>query len=237
MAGVLIFFPSSHSAKTLSGRIRVINLVTDEPHWVTVAYFPIVNKLTESAADERAKLRRSAVLQPVLYMTLRSSINSSHSGVAVHNQDGQVLTAFPRLLLYISDQPEEMAGVCLKQGMCRHPCSHCTVELRDCGTERALNAEEGFVLRTLRNPSEFSGHRRYSRHSGSRLELETTHSITGFLPAIAGMAGLSYSPNLLFRTIGFDMLHVRCCVFASRCLSFVWSDVSWRPAQRGGTLL
>jgi len=107
-----LFFSHLPTAQKLYPvRIRVIILVTDEPQWVTVAYFPIVNKLTESAADERAKLRRSAVLQPVLYMTLRSSINSSHSGVAVHNQDGQVLTAFPRLLLYIADQPEEMAGV------------------------------------------------------------------------------------------------------------------------------
>lgn len=195
----------------------MINVITDEPQWVTVAYVPVVKKMTESAADERAKLRRCAVLQRVLYMAFRSVVNASHSGVTMYDKDSKPLTAFPRLLLYISDQPEERAVFAFKQGMCRHPCSHCDVELADCGTPRAVNAKDRNVLRTLRDQAEANGHRRYSRRAARRLVLEETHSITGFLPAIASMAGLSTTPHLLFRTIGFDILHVRFCGSVRPC--------------------
>jgi len=212
-------------------RIRVVNLVTNAPQWVTTAYVPIVKKLTETAADERAKLRRSAVLQRVLYMAFLSVMNASHSGVTISTNDGKSLTAYPRLLLYIADQPEERAVLAFKQGMCGHPCSHCNVELKACGTAKALTAENRSVLRTFRDQVEASGHRRYGRHGARRLALEAEHSITAFLPAIAGMAGLSTEPNLLFRTIGFDILHVRCLLALFDENFFWWSDVLRRLAR------
>jgi len=200
-------FSTAH--KLYPVRVRIIILITDKPQWVTVAYVPVVKKMTESVVDERAKLRRCAVLQRVLYIVFRSVVSASHSGVTVYDKYGKALTAFPRLLLYISDQPEERAVFAFKLGMCGHPCSHCDVKLADCGTTRAANAEDRDVLRTLRAQAEATGHRRYSRHAGRRLALEEAHSITGILPAIASMAGLSTTPKLLYRTIGFDILHVR----------------------------
>jgi len=169
-------------------RIRVVNLVTNAPQWVTIAYVPIVKKLIETAANERAKLRRSAVLQRVLYMALRSVINASHSCVTISTKDGTSLTAYPRLLLNIFDQPEERAVLAFKKGMCGHPCSHCNVEMKACGTSKALTAENRCVLRTLRDQVEASGHRRHGRHGARRLALEAKHSIAAFLPAIAGSA-------------------------------------------------
>lgn len=66
---------------------------------MTIAYVPVVREVTETAADERAKLRRCAVFQRVLYMAFRSAVNASHSGVTVHWSNGRPLTTFPKLLL------------------------------------------------------------------------------------------------------------------------------------------
>jgi len=219
------YSPLATARKLYPIRIRIVNIVTKEPQWVTVAYVPVVKKFNESAADERANLRRSAVLQRVLYMAFRSVINASHSGVTVYTKDGTPLTAFPRLLLYIADQPEERAVLALKQDMGHHPCSHCDVRLEDCGTARAVNANERQVLRTLRRHSEATRHRHFSRQSARLLELEAEDSLTSFMPAIAGMAGLSTGPNLLYRTIGFDMLHLR-GVGHFFLMSIVWRSVA-----------
>jgi len=43
-----------------------------------------------------------------------------------------------------------------------------------------------------------------------RTELEAMESAHNRVPAVAGMAGLSTAPLLLYKTIGFDALHVSC---------------------------
>eukprot|EP00170_Pyropia_yezoensis_P002000 contig_8529_g2004 len=96
-------------------RVRVVNVITDEVRFVTVAYIPVVRKRTEAGAEEKARRRRSAVLQRVLYLAFRTAIGASHSGKEVLVGD-RVLLAFPRILLYLADLPEEKAVLCINSG-------------------------------------------------------------------------------------------------------------------------
>lgn len=47
-------------------RVRVVNDLSKEIRWMTVAYIPLVRTHVESNAKERSRLRRCGVLQRVL---------------------------------------------------------------------------------------------------------------------------------------------------------------------------
>lgn len=188
-------------------RIRVINVLTDEVYYVTVAYVPVVRKLKEPGAEEKARLRRSAVLQRMLYLAFRTTIGASHSGVEVV-VSGRSLLAFPRLLLYLADLPEEKAIMCLKSGKCAHPCTSCDVRVDQTGTASALNSLERNAISMLTTHLEVAGHRERHRNSARRADLEARTSAQSAIPALAGFAGLSTSPFLLYKMSGFDVLHV-----------------------------
>lgn len=83
-------------------RIRVVNDVSLAVTWMTVAYIPIVRKQTETAADDRSRLRRCGILQRVLYACMRTAMAASHVGAEVRVGD-RTMTAFPRVLLYVCD--------------------------------------------------------------------------------------------------------------------------------------
>lgn len=175
---------------------------------MTVAYIPLVRTHVESNAKERSRLRRCGVLQRVLYACMRTAIAASHFGAEV-TVGGRKLLAFPRLLLYVCDQLEERAILCLKTGMCQRPCSQCDVKQDVIGSIEALDANQRDVVEMLERQMEASGHRQHNRERERRETLEALDSLTGFVPALAAMAGLSTSPYLLYKMIGFDALHVR----------------------------
>ena len=89
-------------------RVRLVNDVSDNIDWVTVAYVPIVRKLQEPGAHERARFRRCGVLQPVIYAAFSHVIGRSYIGFRVKVR-GQMALAFPRILLYICYRPEDRA--------------------------------------------------------------------------------------------------------------------------------
>eukprot|EP00170_Pyropia_yezoensis_P001151 contig_5175_g1155 len=188
-------------------RIRLINVVTDEVNFVTVAYIPVVRKLKEPGADEKARLRRNAVLQRVLYLAFRTAIGASHSGVSLV-VGGRSLLAFSRLLLYLADIPEEKAMLCLKPGKCAHPCSSCEVRVNHTGTPDALTSNERNAIRMLTTYLEVAGHRQQHRGTRRRADLEARTSAKSAVPALARFEGLSTAPFLLYKLIGFDVLHV-----------------------------
>lgn len=189
-------------------RVRLVNDTSGEVTWATIAYIPTVRKQTETAADERSRLRRCGILQRVMYVSMRSAIAASHNGVEVYVGD-RLLKAFPRVLLYVCDQLEERAVLCLKTGQCQRPCSQCDVSVDDICSIVALTAEERDVVHMLERQLEAAGHRQHNRERQRRENLEAVDSLTGFVPALAGMAGLSTAPYLLYKMIGFDALHVR----------------------------
>lgn len=204
------FFCCLHSAhKLYPVRVRLVNDVSEDISWVTVAYIPLVRNQVETSAKERARLRRCGILQRVLYACMRTTIAASHCGVQMR-VGGRLLLAFPRLLLYVCDQPEERAVLCLKGGNCRLPCSQCDATVDCMGAGEALSAADRDVVETLERQLEAFGHRQHNRERARRETLEAMDSLTGFVPALAGMAGLSTQPYLLYKMIGFDALHVRC---------------------------
>lgn len=174
---------------------------------MTVAYVPVVKTLQETAADERGRLRRCGIMQRVLYLAFREAFSASHCGFLLPSLTE--LRLFPRILLYICDQPEERLVLCLKGGKCRRPCSQCDVKVEVCGAPVALDARARDVVASLERHLETAGYRRRALHRQRRLTLEAMDSGNSFVPALAGMAGLSTSPYLLYRMVGFDVLHVR----------------------------
>lgn len=195
--------------KLYAVRLRVINSVTREAKWVTVAYVPVVKTLKEPAGKERARQRRAAILQRVLYLVLRSTIVAGNEGVTVEDpRTGRSVVAYPRVLAYICDQPEKRAVLCFKGGSCARPCSMCDVKVGDAGSSAALTAKEYDVVATLERQYEAAHSRRSSKRRRRNATLEAVDSSNGFVPALACMAGLSTAPHLLFRMVGFDILHV-----------------------------
>lgn len=190
-----------------------MNVISDEVQFVTVAYIPVVRKLKEPGADEKARRRRSAVLQRVLYLAFRTAIGASHSGEPVTVGD-RILLAFPRLLLYLADLPEEKAILCMKSGQCARPCSSCDVRVNLTGLPAALDARDRDVFHMLTAHLEANGHREHQREGRRRAHLEAMTSAQSALPALAGFAGLSTAPFLLYKMVGFDILHV-CSLYLS----------------------
>lgn len=205
---VLVILLPAH--KLYAIRVRLVNSLKREVKWVTVAYVPVVKTLKEPAGKERARERRAAILQRVLYLVLRSTIVAGNEGVSVRDaRSGRSVVAFPRVLAYICDQPEERAVLCLKGGQCERPCSLCDVRIDKAGSSDALTAKERDVVATLERQYEAACCRRQSLRRQQRTALEAVDSSNGYVPALACMAGLSTAPHLLFRMVGFDILHVR----------------------------
>jgi len=112
--------------------------------------------------------------------------------------------------------------LCLKGGSCKRPCSSCLVHVSEAGAPEAFNSEDRNAMRTLERQLEGAAHKRFQRESLRRTELEAMESAHNRVPAVAGMAGLSTAPFLLYKTIGFDVLHVRCpLLFSLRAPSSV----------------
>lgn len=108
-------------------RIRVVNVTTQQAEWHKVAYVPAVVTDKGPGWAERSRIRRAAILQRVLYLALRALIGASHLGVHLRGAAVRLLLGFLRILLYLCDQPEERAVLCLKPGQCHHPFSMCDV--------------------------------------------------------------------------------------------------------------
>jgi len=89
-------------------RVRLVIAVSSTVEWVTVAYVPILRKLQEPKADERARIRRCAIFQRVIYTAFTHVIDRSHIGFRVTVGPWKALELL-RVLLYICDQPEERA--------------------------------------------------------------------------------------------------------------------------------
>jgi len=189
-------------------RVRVVNVVTGDVEWEPIAYIPIVRKQKEPAAERRARARRHSILQRVLYMAFRTTIAASRHGVK-HEMGGKTYVAFPRILLYVCDQPEEKAVLCIKGGNCKFPCSSCLVPADLAGAPAALKATERSAVETLKRQVNAEAQERLHHQTQSRSDLEAHDSAHSRLPALAGMFGLSTDPFLLYKTVGFDCLHVR----------------------------
>jgi len=147
-------------------------------------------------------------LQRAIYTAFTNVIGRSHIGFGVSVNGHQALE-FPRVLLYICDQPEERAVLGFKGGQCAHPCTACMAKLEMIGAAQAVDADSRNVINTLNNQVEAYEHTRRQRQRQRRVALGALDSTSGGVPGLAGMAGLGTAPMLLYNMIGFDVLHVR----------------------------
>jgi len=191
--------------------VRLVNVVTGDTTWEPVAYIPVVRNQKEPSSKVRARARRNGILQRVLYLAFRTTISASRVGVRVE-RDEKTYVGFPRVLLYLCDQPEEKAVLCLKGGNCKFPCSSCLVSADMAGATTALDAVERSAVDTLENQIEAESPQRRRANPEGLAHLEALDSAHNRLPALAGMFGLSTEPFLLYHTVGFDCLHVRWCL-------------------------
>ena len=107
------------------------------------------------------------------------------------------MRAFVRLLLYLCDEPEERAVLCLKAGTSKHPCPLCTTTREDMVSVQPMEAEDRNVLRGLERHLEAAAYRRYGRQASRRLALEKRESGHSSIPVLGAMAGLGTAPHLL----------------------------------------
>lgn len=164
---------------------------------MTVACIPLVRKLKEPAADEKARQSRLVILQGVLYLALRTTIGARHSGVVVPVGD-RILTAFPRVLLSLAGIPEEMSVLCITSGQCSYPCSVCTLCLKEAGSAEALNSGDRDVISTLTSQLDGAGHRLRKRQAHRRVQLEEATSAHSAIPALTTKQGLRTSTRVRF---------------------------------------
>lgn len=189
-------------------RIRVVNVETDEYEWITVAYVPSVATEKGKGGAERSRCLRIAVMQRVLFLALRDLVEASHTGVQFVDADGRELLGFPRVLMYLCDQPEERAILCLKPGECAHPCSACMAPQASMASPAALTFKQRTLLNTLHKQLQAFGLLQQGRERQRRLQMEKAVSMNSYPPALAAMAGLTTAPFLLYKIIGFDVLHI-----------------------------
>jgi len=188
--------------------VRFFNVDTDDAVWITVAYIPIVRKAKEPGADSWAGRRRCGLLQRVLFLAFRSAIAASNTGAKVE-LGSRTLTLFTRILLYICDLPEEKAVLCLNGGRCAFLCSMCDVPVNDAGSVAALTSESRNAFILVLRQLEAAWHRRWQRDARRRVHLEATSSAHSEVPVLASMGGLTSTPFLMYKMVGFDALHVR----------------------------
>lgn len=208
---LLLLFSYLAAHKIYPVRVRLVNDVSGDLTWVSISHIPIVRKQTEKAADERFRLWRCGILQRVLYVRMRAACAATHGNVGVRVSD-RVPRASPRVLMYVCEQPDERAVSCLKAGQCQRPCSQCDVAVDAAFYSKARSANERDVVYMLERMIEAADHWQHDRERQRPEALEAVESLSGFVPALASMAGLSIVPYFLYNTIGFDSLHVRLVV-------------------------
>jgi len=87
------------------------------------------------------------------------------------------------------------------------------------GTPTALDAVERCAVDTLGHQIEAESLVRCRVDPERLAHLEALDGAHSRLPALAGMFGLSTEPFLLYKTVGFDCLHLRWCLFLPVCFS------------------
>lgn len=154
-------------------------------------------------------------MQRRLYSSFRDAIKSSHKGVALDESLDGVWLDFFRIVLYSCDRPEEPAVLCLKAGKCGHPCSTCDVLAVDACTVKGTEGALRVVLDTLEEPVAVTALSRANKKPPRRIDLESKHSTSAFIPAFACPCGQTTAPHYLYRMIAFSPLHVRSsCLYA-----------------------
>jgi len=197
--------------------MRVMNIVSKAPEWVVVAYMPQVRSRYEEISQSKAAEALAEILQRTIALVFRDVMLASHFGADMTLPDGVVVNISPRLILYVSDQPDKRDVVCLKRHGSTYDSTPCMARSTSSGVRpsRGNSPKKQNVLKTVK--LQLKGARmRGIRGNGVVINaIETANSIHCVVPALAGCAGLGSGPLLLYQIFEFDRLHVRCTFLSS----------------------
>jgi len=168
-------------------------------------------KYRKSATEKEKKavrLLRDELLQRCLAVVLDDLITASADGVKMTLVEHGVVWAVPRVVLYVSDQPEERHVLGLKLSGCYFPCSVCMQYKTHVACE-STGARARGVLKTLDQQLEATLLSDKNERPGLIEQLARQASISPIVPVLGAVRGLGTGSLSLFRILGFDRLHVR----------------------------
>jgi len=170
-------------------------------------------------SQSKAAEARAEILQGTIALVFRDIMLASHFGADMTLPDVVVVNISPRLILYVSDQPEERDFVCLKRHGSAYDCTPCIARSTSSGVRpsRGNSPKKRNVLKTVKLQLKVARMRGIRGNGVVINAIENANSIHCVVPALAGWAGLDSGPLLLDQIFGFDRLHVRCTVLSSFC--------------------
>jgi len=173
---------------------------------MTLADIPQVEaKFVETRKGQEV---RSELLQRILRIVFRRSVLASHRDACLNLPGGGRVLVSPRAFLYVCDQPEERAVMCLKDTCCIFPCTPCMVEREDSCSASGADAPSRDVDETVQAQLKNATMGSFRGAAARRAEVELKHSLNSMVPAMAAWASLGNGPRMLYRFPGFDRLHV-----------------------------
>lgn len=187
-------------------RMRILSHKSKQERWVTLAFIPQVAGSfldSDKGQDVRAQL-----LQRILHVVVRTCMQASHEGTLLDLPGGGRQLISPRALLYVCDQPEERAVMCLKASGCQFPCTPCMCPRDASCAAEGVDARSRVVAETVSAQIANATMGEFWGAATRRAELELPHSLNSVVPALAAWAGLGNGPELLYCLPGFDLLHV-----------------------------
>ena len=196
-------------------RLCVANIKTDDVHWVTVGYIPMVLRKYEAAATKKSSATKAELLQRSLFLIFRRCMEASHTGCSIKLADGTAIPVSPRLLLYACDYQEERNLLSLKQYGSKHDCTPCMADSSSFAGRTGINQRRRDVTGTVTAQLRGASIRAQSGNTAEVRAIEKTMGVHCRVPALAGWAGLGSGRRHLYQVTGFDRLHVRCllCFF------------------------
>jgi len=192
--------------------MRVMNIVSKAPEWVVVAFMPQLRSRYEAMSQSMAAEARAEILHRNITLVFRDVMLASHFGAEMTLPDGVVVNISPRLILYVSDQPEERDVVCLKRHGSAYDCTPCMAHSTSSGVQpsRGNSPKKRNVPKTVKLQLEGARMRSIRGNNVVINAIETANITHCVVPALAGWAGLGSGPLLLYQIFVFDRLHVRC---------------------------
>lgn len=208
-------------------RMRIANVNTKMERWETLAYIPrVAGRLLDK---RKAQEVRSELLQRVLHLTFRNTIQASHLCAWTDLHDCGRVRMSPKVLLYVCDQLEERAIMCLKASVRLYPCTPCTTIREDAcsasGATAPAHDVDATVAAQLQNATMGSFWGAQSR----RGKVELAHILNSVVPAMESCAGFGSGPRMLYRLPGFDRLHVRPMLLCASIFFCLWVLLPPRP--------
>lgn len=190
-------------------RARFPNVLSGTTGWVTVGYIPYLKPRHGASDAEKIKLRikRNGLLQRCLAVLLDRFIVASRDGEHVTLRDLGDYTVFPRIVLYVADQPEERHVVGLLLNQCSKMCTPCMAAKNEVGSP-GLEPQERDVLATLELQLEAAALMAAGTGAGRLQQISADHSASPFVPILGAVHGLGTGTLALYKVFGFDLLHV-----------------------------